>query len=196
MKTKLFYLFAAMVLSVATRAQSVWTFDKNHTEIEFHATHLVITEVTGKFKSFDGKIISSREDFDGSEVEFTADAASISTDNEMRDNHLKSDDFFNAEKYPRLKFHGKIVKSGTKYQLAGELTIRDITKPVTLDVTYKGTVKDPFSSAPKAGFELSGTINRFDYDLKWNKVMEAGGAIVGSEIGIECNVELQKQVDL
>jgi polyisoprenoid-binding protein YceI len=196
MKARLFTLFAAMILFGVTRAQSVWTFDKNHTEIEFHATHLVITEVTGEFKSFDGKVTSTNDDFDGSEVEFTADIASINTDNEMRDNHLKSDDFFNAEKFPKLKFQGKVVKSGSKYQLEGNLTIRDVTRPVTLDVIYKGSVKDPFSGAPKAGFKLSGTINRFDYNLKWNSVMEAGGAIVGPEIAIECNVELQKQVNL
>jgi polyisoprenoid-binding protein YceI len=186
------FLFALFSISLAN-AQSIWTFDKAHSEIRFSANHLVVSEVTGKFKSFDGKVTGATEDFSGSDVEFTADIASIDTENERRDNHLKSDDFFNAEKYPLLKFKGKLVKKNEKYQLTGNLTIRDVTKPVTLDVVHNGTVKDPFSGAPKAGFKVTGKINRFDYNLKWNALMETGGAVVGSEIDIECSVELQKQ---
>ena len=140
-----------------------------------------------------GSVISESDDFNGAEVEFSADAASIDTNNKDRDNHLRSDDFFNAEKYPKLDFSGKLVKNGEKYVLKGDLTIRDITKPVSLDVVYRGQVKDPFSGVEKAGFKIIGKINRFDYHLKWNMLMEAGGAIVGPEIRIECNVELQKQ---
>jgi polyisoprenoid-binding protein YceI len=193
MKAKLFMLMPAMLVFTMVRAQSVWIFDKNHSDIEFHATHLVITQVTGEFKSFDGKLVSPEDDFSGSDVEFSADISSISTDNEMRDKHLKSDDFFNAEKYPKMNFQGILTKSGEKYKLVGNLTIRDVTKSVTLDVLYRGMVKDPFTGASKAGFKVTGTINRFDYNLKWNSLIEAGGAVVGPEITIECNAELQKQ---
>ena len=186
------FVIALFAISLAN-AQSIWTFDKAHTEIRFSAIHLVVSEVTGRFKSFDGKVTSASEDFSGSDIEFTADIASIDTENERRDNHLKSDDFFNAEKYPRLNFKGKLVKINEKYQLTGNLTIRDVTKPVTLDVVYNGTVKDPFSGTPKAGFNINGKINRFDYGLKWNALMETGGAVAGPEIDIECSVELQKQ---
>jgi len=176
---------------VATR--TAWNFDVNHSEVVFHATHLIITDVRGHFRSFDGNIYSDDDDFNGAEVGFSADIASIDTNNKDRDNHLRSEDFFNAEKYPKLNFKGNLVKNGEKYALKGDLTIRDITKPVSLDVMYRGRVKDPFTGMEKAGFKIVGKINRFDYHLKWNVLMEAGGSIVGQEIRIECNVELQKQ---
>jgi polyisoprenoid-binding protein YceI len=176
---------------VATK--TTWKFDLSHSEVVFHATHLIITDVRGHFRTFDGNIYSENDDFSDAEVEFSADVASIDTNNKDRDNHLRSEDFFNAEKYPTLNFRGNLVKNGEKYALNGDLTIRDTTKPVSLDVVYRGHVKDPFSGMEKAGFKIVGKINRFDYNLKWNMLMEAGGAIVGPEIRIECNVELQKQ---
>ena len=176
---------------VATK--TAWNFDLNHTEIVFHATHLIITDVRGHFRAFSGNVYSETDDFSDAEVEFSADVASIDTNNKDRDNHLRSDDFFNAEKYPELTFRGNMVKNGEKYGLVGDLTIRNITKPVSLDVVYRGQVNDPFSGEEKAGFKITGKINRFDYNLKWNVLMEAGGAIVGPEIRIEGNVELQKQ---
>jgi polyisoprenoid-binding protein YceI len=111
----------------------------------------------------------------------------------MRDNHLKGDDFFNAGKYPKMTFKGTGLKkvSGNKYTLSGELTIRDVTKPITLDVTYFGTTNDPWGNT-KAGFKIKGKINRFDYNLKWNTLTEAGGAVVGEEVEIVCNLELAK----
>ncbi len=176
-----------------TLTQTAWAIDKAHSEMVFHATHLIITDVRGQFRNFDGSILSNSEDFDDTDVELTFDVDSIDTNNKDRDNHLRSDDFFNAAKYPKMVYKGKLEKSGEKYLLKGNLTIRDITKPVTFDVFYKGTVKDPFSGFEKAGFKVVGKINRFDYNLKWNVLMEAGGAIVGPEIRIESNIELQKQ---
>lgn len=191
MKTKL--LLAVFLLSGSVLfGQSVWTLDKAHTEIQFNVNHLVISEVSGKFKEFDGSVRSKSDDFDGSEIEFNAMVASINTDNEQRDGHLKSDDFFNAEKYPELKFKGNLVKNGSGYVLKGEMTIRDVTKPIAFDVDYNGTVTDPWGNV-KSGFKIKGTIDRFDYGLKWNTLMEAGGAVVDNEINIVCNVELQKQ---
>lgn len=179
------------VAEVDTRA--LWTFDVAHSEIVFHATHLIITDVRGHFGSFDGQVWSDSEDFDGAGVEFSANVASIDTNNTDRDNHLRSDDFFNAEKFPKLTFKGHLLKHGENYRLTGDMTIRDITRNEEFQVVYRGKVKDPFTGMEKAGFKVSGKINRFDYNLKWNALMEAGGAIVGPEIRIECNAELQKQ---
>ena len=192
MKTKL--LLAVLLLSGnLVFGQDTWTFDKAHTEILFSVKHLVISEVGGKFKEFDGEVKSTGDDCDGREIQFNAQVESINTDNEQRDGHLKSDDFFNAAEYPELKFDGKLVKDGSNYVLKGQMTIRDITKPIAFDVQYNGTVTDPWGNV-KAGFKIMGSVNRFDYDLKWNALMEAGGAVVDEEINIVCNVELQKQV--
>ena len=191
MKTKL--LLAVFLLSGNLLfGEEVWTIDKSHTEILFSVKHLVISEVGGKFRDFEGDLKSNGDDFDGSEIHFKADVQSINTDNEKRDGHLKSEDFFNAEAYPELNFEGKLVKNGSGYVLKGEMTIRDVTKPIEFEVKYNGTVTDPWGNT-KAGFKIMGSINRFDYGLKWNTLMEAGGAVVDEEINIVCNVELQKQ---
>ena len=143
----------AVVLLVAGQAiaQTQWALDKAHSKIQFNVSHLVISEVTGDFQTFEGKISSSKDDFNGSEIEFSADISSIDTDNEQRDNHLKGEDFFNAQKHPKLSFKGKLSKNGSKYQLKGDLTMKGVTKPVTFDVKYNGTVKDPWGNT-KAGF--------------------------------------------
>jgi polyisoprenoid-binding protein YceI len=191
MKTRILTIAFAFVFSLGM-AQGTWVLDKAHTNIEFNVTHLVISEVNGNFREFDGTVISSSEDFEGAEVQFTANVATIDTDNEKRDNHLKSDDFFNAENYPQLKFSGNMVKNGEKYLLKGEMTIRDITKPIQFDVKYNGKITDPWGNE-KAGFKIMGVINRFEYGLKWNTMMEAGGAVVGEDVEIVCNVQLQKK---
>jgi polyisoprenoid-binding protein YceI len=191
MRTRILTFIFVLAFSYGM-AQETWILDKSHTNIEFNVTHLVISEVNGNFRDFDGKVVSSNEDFEGAEIEFTAEIASIDTDNEQRDNHLKSDDFFNAEQFPHMKFSGVLVKNQNKYQLKGEMTIRDVTKPIVFDVNYNGSVTDPWGNT-KAGFKITGTLNRFDYGLKWNTLMEAGGAVVGENVDIICNVELQKQ---
>lgn len=188
---KLFVLF--LLLSVPAVAQTKWSFDKVHSKVEFSVSHLVISEVSGTFKSFDGSVEATKDDFSDAKIDFTVDINSINTDNENRDGHLKSDDFFNAEKFPKMIFKGKSLKKvgKNKYKLSGDLTIRDITKSITLDVVYNGTVKDPWGNT-KAGFKVKGTLNRFDYGLKWNTLMETGGAVVGKEIEIKVDLELQK----
>ncbi|MCP5064205.1 MAG: YceI family protein [Ignavibacteriae bacterium] len=185
---------ALLFLTVSfTIAQSNWVFDASHSNVSFSVTHLVISEVEGNFKSFEGKITSENDDFSESTVEFSVDINSIDTDNADRDNHLKSDDFFNVEKFPKMKFKSKSLTkvSGKKYMLVGDLTIRDITKEVELDLKYNGTIKDPWGNT-KAGFKISGAINRFDFGLKWSKLMEAGGMVVGDEVEININAELKK----
>ena len=133
---------------------------------------------------------STGQDFSNAKISFSANVASISTDNDQRDGHLKSDDFFNSEKYPQMTFKGTSFRKikDNKYQLKGDLTIRDVTKPVTFDVTYGGTMKDPWGNT-HAGFKATTTINRFDYNLKWNTLTEAGGAVVGKDVEIKVNVE-------
>ncbi len=184
--------FSLLLTASLVWAQTAWDIDKSHTNIKFNATHLVITEVTGDFKEYEAKVESRGDDFDGADVAFTAQVASINTGNEQRDNHLKSDDFFNVEKFPELKFSGKVVKVGGEYKLKGDLTMRDVTQEVIFDVDYKGMVTDPWGNT-KAGFKILGVVNRFDYGLQWNALMEAGGAVVSEDIEIECNVQLQKK---
>ena len=179
-----------VVLSI--NAQSKWTADKSHSKVQFTVTHLIISEVTGQFKSFDINVQSSKDDFSDAKIDFSADIASINTDNEKRDAHLKSDDFFNAEKFPKMIFKGKSFTKidGKNYKLVGDLTIRDVTKEVTLDVVYNGTVQ-AWGQA-RAGFKIKGEINRFDYNLKWNTLIEAGGAVVSKTVYITIDLELQK----
>ena len=188
---KLNTLVVAMLVAGASMAQTNWTIDKSHSNIGFSVAHMVVSETTGNFKDFDAKVTTTADDFAGATVEFTAKTASVFTDNEKRDGHLKSDDFFNAEKFPELKFTGTLVKESGKYILKGNLTIRDVTKAVSFDVTYGGRVKA--FGGEKAGFKLNGKINRKDFGLKFDKALEGGGLIVGDDVEISVKVEINKQ---
>jgi polyisoprenoid-binding protein YceI len=152
--------------------------------------HLVISEVEGSFKIFNGTLASPSPDFTNSKIDFAVDVNSINTDDEKRDAHLKSDDFFNAEKFPAMKFTSTSFRKikGNAYVLEGNLTIRDVTKKVRFAVMYGGTVKDPWGNT-KAGFKASTTINRKDYGLKWGALTETGSAVVGDEVKMLINVE-------
>jgi polyisoprenoid-binding protein YceI len=169
-----------------------WTVDKPHTSVKFSVAHLVISDVDGNFKSFDGTMESSKPDFSDAKITFTADVNSINTDNEMRDNHLKSDDFLNAAKFPQIKFVSTSFtpQGGNKYKLVGNLTIRDVTKPVTFDVNYGGTVVA--MGGTHAGFKATTKIDRFDYNLKWSKTTEAGGLVAGKDVEITINADFKK----
>jgi polyisoprenoid-binding protein YceI len=184
-------LLTGILFTVLLNAQTNWTPDKNHSKIGFTAIHYTISEVEGEFREFDANITSDTDDFDGAKVNFVAKVASLSTDNERRDNHLKSDDFFNAEKYPELKFDGNFKKIDGKYYLIGDLTIRDVTRPIKFDVKYSGTISLG-DKGRKAGFKITGAIDRFDYGLKWDSVIETGGLVVDREIKITCNLELNE----
>jgi polyisoprenoid-binding protein YceI len=176
------------------KAQTKWMLDNVHTGVKFTVTHLVISEVEGSFKTFTGSMTSSKPDFTDAQIEFSVDVNSISTDNEMRDKHLKSDDFFNSGKFPEMTFKSTSFKKLTPkaYALFGNLTIRDVTRKVRFQVTYGGTVKDPYGNI-KAGFKATATINRLDFGLKWNTLTEAGGAVVGSDVNIILNAEFAKE---
>jgi len=187
-------IITIIFLSGSVNAQGKWNIDKAHSNVAFTVTHLVISEVEGNFKSFTGTMQFSKPDFSDATIDFSVDVASINTDNDSRDNHLKSDDFFNAEKYPKMTFKSVLFRklSDKKYELTGDLTIRDVTKRVKFDVTYGGTVKDGYGNT-KAGFKASATINRFDYNLKWNSVTEAGGVVVGPDVNILLNLQFGLQ---
>jgi polyisoprenoid-binding protein YceI len=190
---KLFVLTFGLAVAGSAWAQSTWTVDKSHSKIGFSATHMVVSETEGQFKDFEITAVSKSDDFNGAEVEFTANVASIDTENEKRDSHLKGDDFFNAEQFPQIKFKGKLEKNGGKYQLKGDLTMRDVTKPVVFDVAYAGIVKA--FGGERAGFKVTGSVNRFDYNLKWNKTIETGSLIVGNEVAILCKLEMIKKAN-
>lgn len=195
-------VFAAVLMTLAFRQEKIsnspaqiegkWSIDKVHSNVKFSVSHLVVSEVEGSFKNFDGTLETSKADLSDAKINFTVDVNSINTDNDYRDKHLKGDDFFNAEKFPQMKFESTSLKSvgGNKYKLNGNLTIRDVTKPVSFDVTYGGTAS--MSGKQKAGFKAKGSINRFDYNLKWSATTEAGGMVVGKEVEITINAELNK----
>jgi polyisoprenoid-binding protein YceI len=174
-------------------AAAKWSIDKAHSNVKFTITHMVVSDVDGSFKNFDGSLEHNKPDFSDAVVNFTVDVASIDTDNENRDNHLKSDDFFSAAKYPQMKFTSTSFKplGGNKFEVNGNLTIKDVTKPVKFDVTYGGTSVNGGKS--KAGFKAKTTINRFDYNLKWDRATEAGGLVVSKEVDITINAQLNKE---
>ena len=186
---------AILIITVSlTFAQTTWNFDRSHSRVGFSVSYLVITDVEGNFEDFNVVVTSSSDDFQDASIEFTAEVASINTDNEKRDKHLQSDDFFNAEKFPQIKFTSKSFKKvdSKNYKLVGDLTMRDVTKEVELDVVYNGTVTDPWGNT-KAGFSLEGEVNRFDYNLMWNKTVETGGLVVSEEVKILAKFALVKQ---
>lgn len=167
-----------------------WVLDPTHSEVQFKVKHLMMTNVTGQFNVISASV-SANEDFTSTKIDFTADTASVNTGNEQRDGHLKSADFFEAEKYQTLKFESTDynAKDG---KLNGKLTIKGITKPVSLEAEFNGTNKDPWGNV-KAGFSLSGKINRKDWGLTWNAAMETGGLLVSEEVKINAEVQFVKQ---
>ncbi|MDQ6844568.1 MAG: YceI family protein [Bacteroidota bacterium] len=173
-----------------------WLVDPTHSEVHFKIKHLVISTVTGSFKKFSGTLEADKGDFSDAKVNFTIDATSIDTNNEQRDGHLKSEEFFDAEKYPELKFVSTSVskQSDDEFLLTGDLTIRDVTKPVELNVEYGGETKDLYGQN-KIGFDVSGKINRQDYGLKWSAVTEAGGLVVSNDVKLLISVQFIKQPD-
>jgi polyisoprenoid-binding protein YceI len=170
-----------------------WVLDPMHSEVQFKVKHLVISTVTGSFKNFEGGLETENEDFSGAKVNFSLDVDSIDTNQDQRDGHLKSPEFFDAEKYPKISFTStSFTKDGDDYTLVGDLTIKDVTKPVTLAVEHGGTAGD-FYGNTKAGFEITGKINRKEFGLTWDGVTEAGSIVVGEDIKLIINVQFAKQ---
>lgn len=174
-------------------ATTKWVLDPTHSEVQFKIKHLVISTVTGSFKKFEGAVETEGDSFETARIRFTADISSIDTNQEQRDQHLKSADFFHAEQHPQLVFEStSLRKTGEgEYQLEGNLTIRDVTRPVTLDVEYGGTATD-FYGNEKAGFEVSGKISRKEFGLTWNGITEAGAIVVSDEVKLLASVQFAK----
>jgi polyisoprenoid-binding protein YceI len=187
-------LFAALALFTFNVNAQNWKIDMAHSKIKFTAKYLVISDVDGEFKDFEGTITSSKADWTDLNATVTAQVNSITTENDMRDKHLKSDDFFNAEKYPVITFKSKQIKSigKNKYILVGDLTIRDVTRTVEIPLVFGGTVKDPWGNL-KAGFKATGTINRKDYNLKYSNAAATGEAVVGDDVTFTIDLVLIKQ---
>ena len=176
-------------MTTQTLSQTKWQVDPAHSEFIFKVRHMMISTVTGHFNSFNVAATSAGDNFDGADIEVTIDVDSISTKNTDRDNHLKSDDFFNAAEYPQIKFQSTHFEGST---LKGHLTIRDITKEVTLQVEQNGIAVDPYGQT-KAGFEISGEINRKEYNLNWNAITEAGNVVVSDTVKLAFEIQLVKQ---
>ena len=174
-----------------------WKIDQTHSEVQFKVKHLMITTVTGYFKKFDLEVETESEDFTTAKsIVFKADIDSIDTNNEQRDTHLKSADFFNAEEHSQLKFEGtRYEANGDSAKLHGDLTIRGVKKPIMLDVDFGGIVVDPYGQT-KAGFTISGKISRKEFGLTWNAVTEAGSVVVSDDIKLLAEVQLVKEAAL
>ncbi|MDP4282449.1 MAG: YceI family protein [Bacteroidota bacterium] len=170
-----------------------WVFDKAHTGIGFKVKHLMISNVKGSFSKYDAEILTEGNDFTTATIKFRMEAGSVDTANADRDKHLKSPDFFDAEKYKDITFTSTSLKKADdeNYKLTGDLTIKGISKNVTLNVEFGGVVKDPWGNE-KAGIMLTGKVYRKDWDLNWNVPLEAGGVLVGEEVSINIEAELQK----
>lgn len=194
---KTLVLVGAFLLTVAISPAlmaSSWKLDKAHSMVNFSVAHLVISEVTGNFTDFDVTMSASKDDLTDASIETTIKSSTINTNNEQRDVHLKSDDFLNVEKFPEIRFKSTSVeKTGEDtYIMTGSLTIRDVTKTVVLDTKYRGTVKDPWGNT-KVAFKTTTTINRFEYGLKWDAVLETGGFVAGEDVEITLIMEFAKE---
>ena len=170
-----------------------WAIDPSHSKVSFKVKHLMISNVVGNFKEFEGQVSSDENDFSGAVINFSLNTASIDTEIADRDAHLKSADFFDAEKYPKITFFGNGLKDlgDDMFELTGDLTIKDVTKSVTLAVEFGGVMADLWGNV-KAGFSINGKIKRKDFGLNWNAALEAGGVLVGEEVKISGDVELIK----
>lgn len=171
-----------------------WSFDPTHSEVQFKVKHLMITNVTGSFENFSINAQTEGNDFTTAEFDFSADIASISTNNTQRDEHLKSADFFDAEKFPTLTFKSTRVEKvdDDNFAVYGDFTIKDVTKEAKLNVEFGGVVKDPWGNT-KAGLTISGKINRAEYGLTWNAALETGGVMVSEDVRLNAEFELVKQ---
>ena len=185
----------SFVMISATIAQTNWKVDGSHSKLGFAVTHMMVSEVEGKFKIYEGAVASKSEtDFTDSKIEFSVDVNSINTDDEKRDGHLKSADFFDAEKFPKMTFKATSMKAGKikgTYDLEGDLTMHGVTKPAEFEVTYGGTINT--GKVEKAGFKLVGKINRHDYGLTWSNKVPTGELVVGDNVDIIGKIEVDKK---
>jgi polyisoprenoid-binding protein YceI len=179
---------------MATETAIKWVLDPMHSEVQFKVKHLVISTVTGSFKTFEGVLTTENADFTGADISFSLDVDSIDTNQSMRDEHLKGAEFFDSAQYPKITFKSTSFtkEDDDQYKLVGDLTVKGITKSVTLDVEHGGTAGD-FYGNTKAGFEIAGKINRRDFGLVWSGVTDTGSVVLGDDIKVLINVQFAKQ---
>ncbi len=172
---------------------SKWVLEPSHSELQFKIRHMMISNVTGHFGKFDGTVETEGDDLTTAKINFTVDVDSISTNNEQRDGHLKSADFFDVANHKEITFLSTslVNDAAENFKLNGHLTMHGVTKEVTLDVEYGGTIKDPWGNT-RAGFTVDGKLNRKDFGLNWSALTEAGGLVVSDEVKIHANVEFVK----
>jgi len=177
-----------------TQIATKWSIDPMHSEVQFKVKHLVISTVTGSFQNFEGTVETEGDDFSDANIKFSLDVNSIDTNQEQRDGHLKGADFFNAEQFPHITFESTSVikEDEDNYKLTGNLTIKGVTKPVTLKVEHGGIATD-FYGNTKAGFDIEGKINRKEFGLTWDGVTEAGSIVVGEDVKLHASIQLAKQ---
>lgn len=184
----------AIIFAVTLNAQTTnWDFDKSHSNVRFAVSHMVISEVEGNFGDFNGSISTTKDDFTDAKVVFEIIVASVNTADEGRDEHLRNEDFFDVERYPTMNFESTSIKKtgDNKMEITGNFTMLGITKEITMNAKYGGTIVDPWGNT-KAGFKVTGTIDRTNWGLKYNSTMDTGGLMIGNEIDIVCNFELIK----
>jgi polyisoprenoid-binding protein YceI len=193
---KLFLLLTISLFGFSNlQAADIWKVDPSHSNVNFTVSHLLISEVDGNFEVFNGSIETTSDDFEDAVINFDIDVTSVDTDNEKRDGHLNSEDFFYTEKYPRIKFAGTSFKKveGNTYVLEGNLTMRGVTKKVALDVKFGGILPDDGYGNTKAGFIVNGKVNRMDYGIAWNAKTEHGTWTLGEDVDITVKLQFVRQ---
>jgi polyisoprenoid-binding protein YceI len=173
---------------------TTWQLDPSHSSVEFSVKHLMIASVKGSFGKFEASLTGDDNDLSGAKITVTIDTSSIDTGNDQRDAHLRSGDFFDVEKYPAITFTGKRIVGDAfgEFKLVGDLTIRDVTREITLDATFEGRAKDPWGNS-RLGYTATGKIRRTDFGLNWNQALEAGGVLVSEDVKIAVEAQFVKQ---
>lgn len=176
--------------------RKIWAIDPMHSDVQFKIKHLVISTVTGTFRKFDGRIVNEGDDFNNAKVNFKIDIKSIDTNQPQRDGHLQSGDFFAADEFPEITFESTsfVNQGGNDYKMIGNLTMKGVTKPVDLNVEYGGS-EDNGHGILKHGFEVTGTVNRMEFGMTWNKLTDTGGLGLGENIKLIANIQVAELVE-
>lgn len=186
-------LAGALVFPLPAQAADEYAFDKAHSTLGFSVTHLMVSKVPGQFNDYEGKVVFDANDLAASKIDVTIQTASIDTNNEKRDVHLKTADFFDAEKFPTIMFVSKsIAKEGDQYKATGDLTLKGVTKEISFPLTIAGPVASPMGDTA-LGLEASFKLNRQDYGITWNKALDSGGLMVSDDVNINISVEAHKK---
>ena len=194
MKAITIYFALLFIMANGYTQSTQWGYDNSHAKVSFTISHFGIAEIEGRFMKYDGLVIADKPDFSDAKIDFTIDVSSINTDETQRDTHLKSADFFDVAKYPTITFKSKSLQSlgENKYKLKGDISMHGITRTIELEATYRGTVVDPFKHT-KAGFKITGVLDRTQFGLVWNGKLSTGDLLVGNNVNLDINIELIKK---